>query len=435
MPPSPTSTAASPTRRRAGGAAFVRLLRFSGIVTLVILAGLGTAYGWSWWQDRPLREAAVAIDAGNPSRALSLSDYYLEIHPGSGRAEAMRARALVELARAEEAIAIYDRVGAAGPDDLLAWGRAHLLREEWSRAAPLLGQAVRLAPDDPDALYELSTCLTRLGRLEEATKIGETFAGLPGQRARGDVLLGAIRADAGDPDGAVLAFARALAVAPDGQDLQVPPEEFFQQYAAVLMNLGRGEEAIPLLERSIAAGPTAAAHHLLGTALSRKGDTEGAVAEWKKSIELDPAGVTPREDLAAAAIARGDVAAAREQLAPLAGLAERRFQSAYLFQRLAAIERDDAAFARWKEKTDELRRIEDLVKILEKLMADDPMGYWPRVVRSHKFATLGNWPQAADLMATVPVADDEHPFVARLREAVRTRGSLPPLEDVPIRSK
>lgn len=420
----------SPSTERRG-----RLLSRLGLLA----AGLGLAVAgllaWQWWEERPLREADRDIARGNPSRALSLSEYYLDLHPGEGRAEAMRARALVELARADEAIAIYERAGAASADDLLAWGRAHLLREEWSRAAPLLGQAARLRPNDPDALYELATCLTRLGRLEEATKIGERFAALPGQRARGDVLLGAIRADAGDPDGAVLAFARALGVAPDGNDLQVPAEEFFQQYAAVLMNLGRAEEAIPLLERSIAQNPTAAAHHLLGTALSRGGDTEGAIVQWKASIDLDPAGVTPREDLAAAAIARGDSEAAREWLAPLERLAERRFQSAYLFQRLAAIERDKAAFARWKTTTDELRRIEDLVKILEKLMADDPTGYWSRVVRSHKFATLGNWPQAADLMATVPEADDEHPFVAKLREAVRTRGPLPPLDEVPIKTK
>lgn len=435
MTPSPNRTTTTPGLRRSGGGSRVGLPRLAGAITLVILAGVGTAFGWIWWQDRPLREAERALDAGNPSRALSLAEYHLDLHPGSGRAEAMRARALVELARADEAIAIYDRAGAASADDLLAWGRAHLLREEWSRAAPLLGQAARLRPDNPDALYELATCLTRLGRLAEATEMAERFAALPGQRARGDVLLGAIRADAGDPETAIAAYARALAVAPDGDGLQVPPEEFFQQYAAVLMNLGRGEEAIPLLERSIASSPTAAAHHLLGTALSRKGDTDGAIAEWKKSIEIDAAGVTPREDLAAAEIARGDAVAAREWLAPLERVAERRFQSAYLFQRLAAIERDDAAFSRWRATTDSLRTAEDRVKVLEKMMADDPLGYWPRVVRSHKFATLGNWPQAVDLMATLPERADDHPFVVSLREAVRTRGPLPPLEDVPIKTK
>lgn len=410
----------------------LRLARLAGVVALATALGLGAAFGWTWWQERPLREAERALEAGNAVRALGQADYYLDAHPASGRAEAARARALAALGRADEAVQIYERVGAAGADDLLAWARAHLAREEWSRAASLLGQAARLRPDDPDALYELATSLSRLGRLAEATAAAERFAALPGRRAGGDVLLGAIKADAGDPEAATEAFARTLALEPEGEGLPVPPAEFFQQYATVLVNLGRSAEAIPLLEKALAASPSAEAEHLLGTALAQGGDEEGATRHWKASLEIEPAGVTPREDLAAGAIARGDAADAREFLAPLETLAQRRVQTAYLFQRLAAIERDEQAFARWKATADGLRVEEDRVKLLERMMADAPTSYWSLVVRTHKFATLGRWTQAADLIRAIPEENDEHPFVVALRRAVRTKGGLPPLAEVPI---
>jgi tetratricopeptide (TPR) repeat protein len=291
---------------------------------------------------------------------------------------------------------------------------------------------LRHYPDDADSLYELATCRTRLGRLAPAADTAERFAALPGQRARGDLLLGAILADAGKPEEAERAYARTLALTPDGTDLQVAPEEFFQQYATILMNLGRGDEAIPLLEKGLAARPTAAAHHLLGKARTRAGDEEGARLDWIAAINLDPAAVSPREELAAAAIAKGDAAAAREWLAPMGAVAERRFQAAYLFQRLAAIEKDDDAFARWKEKADSLRNLEGRITALEQMMAGSPDSYWSQVVRAHKFATLGNWQQATDLIAGITPAADEHPFVAGLREAVRTRGPLPSLDEVPL---
>ena len=107
------------------------------------------------------------------------------------------------------------------------------------------------------------------------------------------------KADAGDPEAAVAAFARVMTLAPEAEGLPIPPEEFLEQYATVLVNLGRTAEAIPLLERSIAIQPSAGSEHLLGAALAQEGREEEATQHWKASLEIEPAGVTPREDLAA----------------------------------------------------------------------------------------------------------------------------------------
>lgn len=426
MSPSPPNTKAKFSRSPLG-----RLVL--GLASVVI--ALAAAVAWQWWQERPLRAAEQELARGNAPRALALAEYYLDLHPTSGRAESARARALVGLGKGKEAGAIYERVGAATADDLVAWARSYMLREEWSRAAAILEQVLRIRPDDADALYEIATCRTRLGLLAEAAEAAERYAALPGCRARGDVLLGAIRADANDPDAAALAYERALVVAPDAAGLQVPPEEFFEQYATVLMNIGRDDEAKRLLERGLAVRPTATSHHLLGKVLARNGDEEEARRHWITSIELDPSAVSPREELVSAALARGDLEGAKEWIVPLQRLTDKRFQSAYLFQRLAAFEKDDAAFAVWKERADALRVNEDRIKSLEQMMAAGPRTYWGTAVRAHKFATLGNWRQARDLFEGLAPRGDEDPFITELREAIRTEGKLPALERVPLGPK
>ena len=432
--PSQTTTPRLPSPRASAAGASIRTpLQWAGVIAASVTIAMVVAFGWQWWQEKPLRDAEAELARGNAPRGLALAEYFLDLHPGSSRAEVARARALAMLGRADEALAIYERFGAATPDDLQAWARSHLLREQWSRAAPLLEQVLRIRPNDPDALYELSSCRTRLGLLADARETAEKYAALPGLRARGDLLLAAIHADSGATDEAILAFSRAATLAPDGLDLHLPPEEFFLQYGTLLLNQGRGDEAVALFEKSLAARPTAAAHHLLGKAYARAGDSDAARRNWTAAIELDPAGVSPREDLANLALSAGDPAAAREWLGPLTELAEGRSESAYLFQRLAALEKDDAAFEQWKEKTDALRAKEKLIRSMEKMMAGAPTSYWAQVVRAHKFATLGNWPQAADMINGIERTPDEDAFVSELREAVRTRGPLPALDRVPLK--
>ncbi len=426
MPPSPPIAKSKPPRSMLG-----RL----GVGLASVGVALAATLAWQWWQDRPLRAAEDELARGNAPRALALAEYYLDLHPASGRAESARARALVGLGKGKEAGEIYERVGAATADDLVAWARSYMLREQWSRAGAILEQVLRLRPDDADALYEIATCHTRLGRLTEATEAADRYAALPGCRARGDVLLGAIRADASDPEAAALAYERALVVEPDLEGLQVPPEEFLEQYATVLMNIGRDDDARRLLERGIAVRPTATSHHLLGKVLLRNGNQEEARRHWITSIELDPSAVSPREELVSEALARGDLAGAKEWIGPLERLADRRFPSAYLFQRLAAFEKDDAAFASWKARTDALRDKEDRIKSLEQMMASGPRSYWGTAVRAHKFATLGNWRQARDLFEGLQPRDDEDPFITELREAIRNQSPLPSLDRVPLDQK
>jgi tetratricopeptide (TPR) repeat protein len=65
------------------------------------------------------------------------------------------------------------------------------------------------------------------------------------------------------------------------------------------------DQAIALYRESIALYPTAEAHTFLGWAMSWKGDVQGAIAECKKAIEVDPTFGNPYNDIGAYLIELG----------------------------------------------------------------------------------------------------------------------------------
>ncbi len=264
-----------------------------------------------------LREAQRELQNGDPERALGLVNYFLDTHPEHGRALALKARALTATGRANEAVELYEKVGAASAEDVHAWARAYLIRQSWSRALPLLTQALRMEPDDAEALYEITSCRLRLGLLLEALESARRLSEMPNQRARGLVLIAAIQNDVGNPEESIKAYQQTIEVCPDGKGLQIPPEELFLQYGTVLVKHGRGKDAIDWLKRSLVARPTPDACFYLGNAFSQAGNLAGAEEAWLKAVELDPAGFSARESLANASLQKRDYEAALKWLAPL----------------------------------------------------------------------------------------------------------------------
>lgn len=57
------------------------------------------------------------------------------------------------------------------------------------------------------------------------------------------------------------------------------------------------ERAVSLYKKSIGTCPTAEAHTFLGWAYSFKGDLDGAIAECKRAIEVDPTFGNPYNDI------------------------------------------------------------------------------------------------------------------------------------------
>lgn len=423
--------------------------RFGRLVALVVVSvagALAVALGAEWWQEWPLRKARTALAAGDAARAVALTDYFLDAHPDHGEASALKARSLMARGEARVgqgdtrgavedarvAAGLYDRVGAATPDDMHAWARAYLVQESWSRGVQFLKQYLRLRPDDPDALYELAMSEARIGLFEDALAAAGRYTACPGQEARGTLLQAILHHDIQDDDAALAAFSRVTEMAPTAEGLQLPPAEVWFLYGSLLLAEGDAPAAIGWLEKSQAIRPSAATLYELGRAKNQTGEAAAAVAAWKQAVELDPRGVSPREALAEESLTAGRIDEAAEWLAPLEAVAAERTETAYLFQRLAAARRDTEAFERWKALADRLRSHGRRIQSLENLMVSTPASPWAIALRAHRFASAGNWAEAQDLLLAVTGTYDDEPFIRDLRAAIRSRGKLPSLEGVPI---
>lgn len=421
------------------------IVRLLALVAVSVGAALAIAMGVQWSQEWPLRKARTALAAGEASRAVALTDYFLDGHPGHGEAAALKARALMARGEARVAlgdtrsavddarvaIGIYDRVGAATPDDMHAWARAYLVQESWSRGVQFLKQYLRMRPDDADALYELAMSEARIGLFDDALAVAKRYTDAPGQEARGTLLQAILFHDVQDDDAALAAFARLIELAPDADGLQLPPAEVFALYGSLLLAKGDAPAAAEWLAKSQAIRPSGATLYDLGRARLQTGDQPAAVAAWTQALELDPRGVSPREALAEEDLSAGRIDEAAARLEPLRAVAAERTETAYLFQRLAAARRDTAEFERWKALADRLRAHGRRIQTLENLMVTTPASPWAIALRAHRFASAGNWAEAEDLMRAVTGTDDE-PFMRDLQTAIRARGKLPSLEAVPI---
>ncbi len=66
-------------------------------------------------------------------------------------------------------------------------------------------------------------------------------------------------------------------------------------------------------------------------------------------------------------------------------------------------------------------------------MTRSPHSFWANVARAHRFAALGNWQQAEDMLNELAREAPQDAFVQDLAAAVRKRGDLPPLERLPVK--
>ena len=204
--------------------------------------------------------------------------------------------------------------------------------------------------------------------------------GLPGRDPQTDL---------GSPAEAIKAYQQVVELAPDGQGLQIPPEELFLQYGTILVNHGRGRER-PCSGWKRAWPPSDRGRLLLpGQCAAQAGNHEAAEQAWQKSLQLDPGGVPALEALANGALQNRDTEAALKWLGRLEGVAESRYNTAYLFQRVSTMRQDQAAAERWRKKAQELRQREQRLSLVEQLMARSPHSFWANVAHAPPFRLAG----------------------------------------------
>ena len=436
LPLTEGSTVASvvPSSIRGGGrrSRSARTRLFWALLTVFTVAA--SVVGLVIWyeQDRPLHQIESALKAHQTPLAMQLVGRYLREHPDDVRAQIIKARILVEAGQLAEALRLFHRVGASDATDLHAWAKAHLLRQEWSDALPVLERLLQLSPNDPDALHEITACRSFLGKYSRAFESAERLAQQPGHEARAWLQIGTLHENLTNKHSAVEAWAKVLQYEPKAENLQVSAAEFFGEYGRVLLEDGHPESARDTLERSLTLKEDAEIRACLGQALRQTGDEVGAVAAWKRSLESTPALREPRESLADAALRAGHFEEARNWLEPaLTGL-NVSSSVTYLMQRVCLASGDREAAQTWQVRTEELRKREKLRSAINHVLVESPESFWARAIRAYQFAEAGNWQQAEVLTSALLAESTRQPFVLELAACVRKRGPLPSLELLPI---
>lgn len=153
--------------------------------------------------------------------------------------------------------------------------------EEIEEAIALLERYIAASPEDSAAMTGLATLLEQVGRRDEAYILFERATTAPGADADAFVSHGLSEARAGNQEGAVAAFERAI-------ELKKDPDTF-ALLGGSFVGLDRLEEA----EKAFREGHRIDANHprnlaQLGAVLARRGTLDEALPLLEKAVALDP---------------------------------------------------------------------------------------------------------------------------------------------------
>ncbi len=399
-------------------------------VVLVLVSG--SISGVLWWMDRPLAEIDARIEAHEYRDAWNLAQTFERRQGPSTRFLVLKAEALAGLGRWAEAVAIFNQVGSNTVRAHRAYATALLHLSQWSRAEGVLVLLLGQIGENEDALHELTVCRIQLGRYAEALESANRAAEIPGNRARGLVLVGEIHRIQKNVPSAIKAWKEVLELRPNAEDLQVRPDEFFAMSGSVLLEGGHPEAARDLLIRSLRERPSAESLVGLGKASLQLGDVAKAEAAWKKAVEIEHLNHDAREELANAALGRGSPREALDWLAALIEVHAERSSTAYEMQRAYRLLKQDGLAVEWQRRGEELRKAEKRKSAIEQALIEAPRSFWSRFILAHRFASAGNWSEAEVVAAGLIKEDAKDPLVRDLANAIRERGPLPSLDRLPI---
>jgi tetratricopeptide (TPR) repeat protein len=261
----------------------------------------------------------------------------------SGREAARQQRLATRLGEFRAALP-----GAAAPEDSEAARRLRALGYVSGGATP---KARYTEADDPKRLVDVDQKMHEAVAADEEGRTADAIALYRDVLARRPEMMAASRHLAFDywRSGRTPAAIDTLRVAIERG--ATPGAEI--QLGTYLVEVGRGREALALLEKAARAEPTLDALNALGIAYGRNGRAKQALAAFERGLKIDPENPMLHENIGAVHLDAGQLAAARDEFARAiranpasaqghAGLATVAFKSGDR----------DTALASWKRAVD-----------------------------------------------------------------------------------
>jgi tetratricopeptide (TPR) repeat protein len=255
----------------------------------LVLAGLAALTAWHAARPTALGEAEAAYARHDWVTALRRASDRLEHWPPSARAALVAARCLSQLDFAGLAEPDYRRAGRLGPDDLHIRAYGLVRANQRERAVQAYQEILAERPRDVLALRRLAGVLLSQRRLREAADLADRLIAIPEGTVIGFTLSGVVHHRRSEPEDAVVAFERVLALDPDLRAMPLRPPKLFWAYLAQdLLAVGRASDARRYLTRALAGRDDAVLMILLGQAYSEEAKPEEAEQCWRRATTWDP---------------------------------------------------------------------------------------------------------------------------------------------------
>jgi len=191
--------------------------------------------------------------------------------------------------RPADSLEVYTKAAARQQptgDDLKVVGLDYVLLGDYPSAIRWLEKAVELDSRNAEAWYFLGRAYYTRSRISEAKTAFEKALQLNPKDAKAENNLGLVFESEARPTEAIAAYKQAIAWQ------QANPKQSEQPYlnlGGLLLDEGRNEEALPVLEEAVKLSPTNSLCRLkLGTVYLRLAKLESARKELEEAARLDP---------------------------------------------------------------------------------------------------------------------------------------------------
>ncbi|MBI1194405.1 MAG: tetratricopeptide repeat protein [Gammaproteobacteria bacterium] len=165
---------------------------------------------------------------------------------------------------------------------LLQQGEGFKQAGKLAEAEAAFRNALRLAPDHPEAIFRLASIASAVGRVDDALKLLDRATALAPANPNYEFARGVALESRGRWEEAMASYRRVSERLPDA------PEPY-DNIGNVLMGCGRVDDAIASYRKAIEARPDYAdAWSHLGLVLKMKGDMEGAAEAYAHVLKLQP---------------------------------------------------------------------------------------------------------------------------------------------------
>jgi tetratricopeptide (TPR) repeat protein len=297
------------------------------------------------------------LELRKPGEAVAAFRQAIALRPDDALAYNNLGNALKDQGKLEEAVAAWHRATALQPDLFGPYhnlGLALAKQRKWGEAAAAWRRAIELKPENAEAYHNFGAVLYAQGKLDEAVTAFRKAIDLRPDYAEAYYNLGVARYDQGRLEEAVIAFRRAIALKEDFA-------EAYNNLGNALAKQGKLADAVAAYRRAIALKPDdAEAYFNLGDALERQKELGEAAAAYRKAIAL-----------------RGDYAAAYTNLGIVLASQGKRDEAVAAFRKVIDLQPTDAvAYANLGIALYEQKKLDEAAAAFRRAIALKPDYAW-----------------------------------------------------------